>query len=393
MPLPLRVRNIVGLSKHSNPGASGAAESAFSPAVKIASSFGERGPAPMDSQHEQQEPQQQHEQQQQQQQQQQPQQERHPQHLDASKLAISSPRRPKRANMDVHEPSPRMQPQFAEENAKTRQRQIYASSPHLARQTERPVAPNTTQTTTTTTKPSDQNSNNQPAPTNTDSTDAHSPKSLPRTTTDRTTSGSAPATRPSSPAQRRKVLPREFFKCDYADLLVLISSMLSELVKLNDSLPLVQSQLTRFHSRAPPAISHRDYLHRLIRFCSLEKATLLSMVFYIDLLCAAFSAFTISSLTVHRFLITAATVASKGLCDSFCTNSHYAKVGGVSLAELNLLEVEFLVRVGWRVVPAVQTLDEYYRRMVARMDDVYTLDTDTESEDEQVTPQEPSRSQ
>ncbi|KAK9459579.1 cyclin-domain-containing protein [Lipomyces oligophaga] len=175
----------------------------------------------------------------------------------------------------------------------------------------------------------------------------------------------------------KTLLPRFFFNCELSHLLNLIASMLGELIMLNDSLPLVSSQLTRFHSRAPPGISHRDYLHRLIRFCSLEKSTILSMVFYIDLLCAAFSSFTVNSLTVHRFLITAATVASKGLCDSFCTNAHYAKVGGISLAELNLLEVEFLVRVGWRVVPSVKTLQEYYQRMVARMSDVYALDPDT----------------
>ncbi|KAK9465084.1 cyclin-domain-containing protein [Lipomyces arxii] len=170
-----------------------------------------------------------------------------------------------------------------------------------------------------------------------------------------------------------KVLPSFYFDCDTPDLLVLISSMLSELIKLNDAIPLVSSQLTRFHSRAPPLISHRDYLHRLTRFCSLEKSALLSMVFYIDLLCTVFSSFTINSLTVHRFLITAATVASKGLCDSFCTNAHYARVGGVSLPELNLLEVEFLVRVGWRVVPPVNTLEEYYRRMVSRLAQMYTI--------------------
>ncbi|KAK9457969.1 cyclin-domain-containing protein [Dipodascopsis uninucleata] len=171
-----------------------------------------------------------------------------------------------------------------------------------------------------------------------------------------------------------KVLPRSYFDCDMKDLIILISSMLGELINLNDSLPLVSSQLTRFHSRAPPMISHKDYLQRIVRFCSMEKSALLATVFYIDLLCAAYSSFTINSLTVHRFLITSAAVSSKGLCDSFCTNSHYARVGGISLAELNLLEVEFLVRVGWRVVPPYKALDEYYRRMVARMSTAYCLE-------------------
>lgn len=59
--------------------------------------------------------------------------------------------------------------------------------------------------------------------------------------------------------------------------------------------------------------------------------------------------FTLSSLTCHRFIIAAVTVASKGLCDTFCTNNLYAKVGGISITELNMLEREFLLAIDWRL--------------------------------------------
>jgi hypothetical protein len=90
------------------------------------------------------------------------------------------------------------------------------------------------------------------------------------------------------------------------------------------------------------------------------------MVFYVDKLCAMYPAFTISSLTVHRFLITAATVAAKGLSDSFWTNSLYARVGGVSVRELALLELEFLRRLDWRIVPKPEVLVDYYKGLVDR---------------------------
>jgi hypothetical protein len=54
-------------------------------------------------------------------------------------------------------------------------------------------------------------------------------------------------------------------------------------------------------------------------------------------------------LTVHRFLISSACVASKAICDSFCTNSHYAKVGGIKVDELNLLERELISGLGWKL--------------------------------------------
>lgn len=163
-----------------------------------------------------------------------------------------------------------------------------------------------------------------------------------------------------------KIMPSEYWTANVKDLVFLISSMLIELIRYNDSLTLSTRNLTRFHSRAPPGISVHDYLSRLTTHATLSPPILLSMVYYIDKLCALYPAFTISSLTVHRFLITAATVASKGLSDSFWTNRTYAKVGGVSVKELALLELEFLVRVQWRIVPVPEVLSDYYRSLVGR---------------------------
>lgn len=178
---------------------------------------------------------------------------------------------------------------------------------------------------------------------------------------------------PSSPAKRARpqdanvrVMPFLYETCDVKDLGVLISDMLMELVRINDEQPLRDGTLTRFHSRAPPGISVRDYLSRLIIHATLSPPILLSMVFYVDKLCAMYPSFTISSLTVHRFLITAATVAAKGLSDSFWTNSLYARVGGVSVRELALLELEFLRRLDWRIVPKPEVLVDYYKGLVER---------------------------
>ncbi len=90
------------------------------------------------------------------------------------------------------------------------------------------------------------------------------------------------------------------------------------------------------------------------------------MVYYIDRLCALYPDFTINTLTVHRFLITAATVAAKGLSDAFWNNSTYARVGGVKVAELKMLELEFLHRVDWKIVPNPEVLVAYYAGLVER---------------------------
>jgi hypothetical protein len=193
-----------------------------------------------------------------------------------------------------------------------------------------------------------------------------------------TVATSAPTPQAAAPAKAPKVMPIRYELCNVEDLVRLISSMLMELIHINDALPLEDGQLTRFHSRTPPAISVHDYLNRLAKHATLSPPILLSMVFYIDRLCALYPTFMISSLTVHRFLIASATVASKGLSDSFWTNSTYARVGGVSLKELALLELELLWRVEWRIVPQPEILKDYYKSLVQR-NEGFEIEKESES--------------
>ncbi|KAG0210584.1 hypothetical protein BGX28_009220 [Mortierella sp. GBA30] len=52
--------------------------------------------------------------------------------------------------------------------------------------------------------------------------------------------------------------------------------------------------------------------------------------------------FRVNSFNIHRLLITCLMVAAKFTSDLFYSNARYAKVGGLSLLELNQLELEFL---------------------------------------------------
>ncbi|KFA78482.1 hypothetical protein S40288_08680, partial [Stachybotrys chartarum IBT 40288] len=196
------------------------------------------------------------------------------------------------------------------------------------------------------------------------------------------------AKRPRPDNAPPKMLPSRYELCAVEDMVELIAYMLAELITTNDAIRMFNGTLTRFHSRTAPGISVRDYLHRLARHATLTPPLLLAMVYYIDRLCAMYQEFTINTLTVHRFLITAATVASKGLSDSFWNNTTYARVGGVRIAELNLLELEFLYRVDWRIVPNPEVLVAYYRGLVERTpgyelhsDESSTEDLSDESEE------------
>jgi hypothetical protein len=116
------------------------------------------------------------------------------------------------------------------------------------------------------------------------------------------------------------------------------------------------------------------------------------MVYYIDRLCLLYPAFTINTLTVHRFLITAATVASKGLSDAFWNNATYARVGGIKITELGLLELDFLYRLDWKIVPNPEALVDYYQGLIERStgyeleSDDSDLDDDSGDEDKPMSP-------
>ena len=172
--------------------------------------------------------------------------------------------------------------------------------------------------------------------------------------------------------ENRKTLPALFEDSDPEDIVILVADMLNRLTTHNDSLPLHPSSLTRFHSRAAPGITILSYLRRIAKYTSLEKSCMLILLVYIDRVCQRIVGFTICSLTVHRFVCAAVVCSSKALCDAFSTNGHYARVGGISLIELNMLEKEFLNIIDWKLSCSGALLQHYYTSLV-RSHDSYRL--------------------
>lgn len=67
------------------------------------------------------------------------------------------------------------------------------------------------------------------------------------------------------------------------------------------------------------------------------------------------------ALTVHRLLLTALLLGAKYLDDDYYSNRFYAQIGGISLRELNALERNFVVKIGWRL----HVSPEDYQRCLA----------------------------
>jgi len=121
-------------------------------------------------------------------------------------------------------------------------------------------------------------------------------------------------------------------------LLFVVSACLERLLEDMDYRP---EPLSKFHAKRPPSISVRSYLLRIHKYANCSPACFIVSLIYIDRLCHQ-ATITLSSLNIHRIIITAICIAAKFHDDLFFPNCFYSQLGGISLSELNLLEVEFL---------------------------------------------------
>ncbi|VDC03625.1 unnamed protein product [Peniophora sp. CBMAI 1063] len=173
--------------------------------------------------------------------------------------------------------------------------------------------------------------------------------------------------------EERVGLPANYQDADVDHICQLLAIMFERLTSINDQIQLSPEHITRFHSANVPPIPIIDYLRRIVRFTNVERTCLLSIMHYIDLICSRLPNFTLCSLTVHRIIITAVTCGSKALCDAFCTNSHYARVGGLPPLELARLEIDFLAAIDWRLVCTREVLQVYYENLALHSGDRFYI--------------------
>lgn len=144
----------------------------------------------------------------------------------------------------------------------------------------------------------------------------------------------------------------------------LISNTLGRLAFFNDMTFRTRFNVTRFHSNRAPQISACEYLRRLTHRLRLSSPILVMMVIYIRQLCKTHPTFDVSSLTAHRLLLSCALVASKSISDFAWPNQSFASAGGVSAAEMAILELELLKYLEWDVAPHQEQLSECYVDLV-----------------------------
>ena len=82
-----------------------------------------------------------------------------------------------------------------------------------------------------------------------------------------------------------------------------------------------------------------------MKYLDLTREDLISSLILIDRL----SYIHLNWNNCHRLCAVSLLLTIKMMHDSVYSNTYYAKVMGVSLSELNILEIEFLRQINWRV--------------------------------------------
>ena len=91
---------------------------------------------------------------------------------------------------------------------------------------------------------------------------------------------------------------------------------------------------SKFHSTRIPSISIDDYVERIMKYFQCSYECFVCSLAYIDLLLQN-PGFVLNGYSVHRVVLTTVMEAAKFYDDSFFNNELYARVGGVSVDELN----------------------------------------------------------
>lgn len=164
----------------------------------------------------------------------------------------------------------------------------------------------------------------------------------------------------------------------------LVSEYLQAIISLNDNVPASHS-LTRFHAKTVPCINLSCYLLRILKYSPASSECFLALLIYLERLSLINengwvvhsdplprTPLILNSYNCHRLVISGILVSIKFLSDVFYTNAHMAskynlliiiEVGGITVGELNKLELEFLILLDFDLYVSETEISNAYKRL------------------------------
>ena len=156
----------------------------------------------------------------------------------------------------------------------------------------------------------------------------------------------------------------------------IISDLLNNICEENkDKTENIDKNIKPFMTTNIPSMPIKDYLIRLCQFTKINESTIILILIYIDRICN-FNKFTLTYRNIYKLLLSSMVVAIKYNEDNFYSSEIYAKIGGLSLKELNYLEFHFLILIKFSLFIEKELFDKYY-------DNIVSFTENNESEDEE----------
>jgi len=126
----------------------------------------------------------------------------------------------------------------------------------------------------------------------------------------------------------------------------------------------VTAEVTKYQALKAPGISVYNYLERIRQYANCSSECFILALIYIDRLIQS-QEFRLTSLNIHRVILTSVLLAAKFFDDKYYNNAYYAKVGGVINSEMNGLEVDFLFRINFSLYVKLEVFDKYQGELIS----------------------------
>lgn len=148
--------------------------------------------------------------------------------------------------------------------------------------------------------------------------------------------------------------------------LTVIAQTLAQLTARGDKHRNSHKHFRSSSGRLPP-ICLEAYIARLLQYAPCDREVFLTALIYMDRL-AERTGFIFNSMNIHRSYLISLMVAAKFFEDQPCDNGYFATVGGVSIQEINNMELLFLSMLEYRVAVTGAEYNVYAQVVEAKAD-------------------------
>ena len=166
----------------------------------------------------------------------------------------------------------------------------------------------------------------------------------------------------------------------------IIADLLNNICEENKDKSNVNNKIAPFLAIDIPSMPIKDYLLRLTYYTKINESTIIIIFIYIDRICKI-NNFKINYRNIYKLIISSMIIAIKYNEDILYSSEVYAKLGGLSVKELNYLEFKFLILIKFYLFIEQDLFSKYYDTLISFNEEnneetLLESDNDSENNDE-----------